>query len=142
MSATHTRWVPDRWDENGLPHRAMIDKTHPIPSGMDDLPDVTHDDLDEWLDSRTRWAWTFATTMPDAPHYYVVRGKTVPTRAYRTAFALIATFGEDDDYYGHKRVYLYNRDRTQRWWVMSDYPSRSRILNTAHLDDQPGEEWP
>lgn len=139
----YQRWAPDRWDEEGRPFRRMVDKAHPIPSGMDLLPEVTVTDLAEFLESdpaRT-WAWDYAYTMPEAPHYYVIRGKTVPSRKYSLAFALIAAFGEADTYHGRARVYLYNANRTARWWVMSDYPSRSRVLNMAVLADQPGQVW-
>lgn len=142
MGNEPTRWEPTRWDEQGRPHRKMVGVAHDMPSGMELLPEVDRADLDEWLNDALKWAWQFATSMPTSPHYYVVRSKTVPKRRYYLAYALIAAFGEDDDYHGDPRVYLYNRERTVRWWVMSDYPARSRILNMALLEDQPGGVWP
>lgn len=137
----HERWEPNSWDDQGRPHREMVGKPHPMDSGMDLLPEVDRTTLEKWLADRRAWAWTFATSMPGSPHFYVVKSSTISKHKYMEAYALIAAYGEDDTFNGQTRVYLYNEDRTVRWWVMSDYPARSKILNMAFLDDQPGGEW-
>lgn len=125
------RWVPDRWDENGHPWRELVGTPHPLPTRPDLLPEVTLDDLAEWERRAPGMDWTFAYTMPTMPHNYVVRGKTISTRWYYKLYALIVAFGEDDTWRGKKRVYLYDRTAERRWWAMSDYPVKSRVINMS-----------
>lgn len=128
---TRERWVPDRWDDQGRPWREMVGTPHPLVPALHLLPEVDETDLAQWEHRAEGLQWTFAATMPTLPHHYVVRGRAISTRAYYQAYALIAAYGETDTFHGRHRVYLYSSDGTRRWWVMSDYPQRSKIINMS-----------
>lgn len=137
-----SRWTPDRWDDDGHPWRRLVGNPHPgTPTGMDGLPPVDTDDLRRWWAYAPNSPWRTATTMPYAPHQYAVRGQHLPEEDYVRLYALIVAFGEDDIYRGSRRVYLYSKDRQTRWWAMSDYLTRSKLINQARLNEQPNGAW-
>lgn len=80
--------------------------------------------------------WTFAKTMADMPHEYVVRGKTAPPDDWFDWFVLLIrehgfkrTFG--------RRHYLYLRVGDHRYWTMGAPLAKTIIINRAkaHPDD-------
>lgn len=115
--------------------RKLVRIPHPeLTPRLDILPTVTEHDLHEWEKAQHNYEWTYASSMPYAPHQYLVKGRDIPPAEYYRVYALIAQYGEDDTYRGYHRVYLYSTDRKTRWWAMSDYPQRSKIINRAYSE--------
>lgn len=90
---------------------------------------VTQHDLDWWLDLAPTLTWTFAKTMPDAPHSYVVRDKTLHGDDFERAVAVIRTFGEPGKFYGRTNVYLTSNGT--KWWTMGAPIDETIIINSA-----------
>jgi hypothetical protein len=91
---------------------------------------VSKDDLIWWLDLAPTLPWHFASTMPDAPHSYVVRGKTLGEEDFLRAVRVIRTFGQPGKFYRRVNVYLTANDT--KWWTMGDTLDGTIIINQAH----------
>jgi hypothetical protein len=90
---------------------------------------VTQADLDWWTELAPSLAWRFASTMPDAPHSYVVRGKTLGEEDFLRAVRVIRTFGEPGKFYSRVNVYLTVGDK--KWWTMGAGLEETIIINQA-----------
>lgn len=93
---------------------------------------VTQADLDWWAELAPTLSWQFASTMPDAPHSYVVRGKTLHDPDFLRAVRVIRTFGEPGKFYKRVNVYLTIGDK--KWWTMGDTLEGTIIINQATTD--------
>lgn len=99
---------------------------------------VTEEDLRWWLDLVPDLPWKFAETMPDIPHSYVVRGKTLDEESFVRAVRVIRTFGEPGKFYNTTRVYLTHGDR--KWWTMGAPIEDTVIINTATTEKSYGKQ--
>ena len=75
---------------------------------------LQREELDWFLDLAPRLKWTFAKTMPDTPHEYGVRGKTLDEEDFVRAVRVIRTFGEPGKFYSMTNVYLVSPDGTRK----------------------------
>lgn len=100
--------------------------------------EVTTDDLQWWLDRHEEMRWTFASTMPDAPHSYVVRGKQMEDADFERAVRVIRTFGEPGKFHDRTNIYLVHNDR--KWWTMGAPVEDTIIINTATTEAVYGEQ--
>ena len=96
----------------------MTETTSTAPA----LPVVGETDLEWWHEHAPGLEWTYARSMPQYPHSYVIRGEQLDEQDYLRAMAVILAYGEPGAFYGRPRVYLYSPDRSHRWWLMSRDP--------------------
>ena len=90
---------------------------------------VTLEDLAWWEALAPTLTWTFAKTMPDAPHSYVVRGKTLDDEDFLRAVRVIRTFGEPGKFYSRVNVYL--TIGNTKWWTMGAAVDETIIIRMA-----------
>jgi hypothetical protein len=100
---------------------------------------ATRDDLAWWLDLAPRLKWTFASTMPDVPHWYVQHPKTrgLTLADYQRVGRIVRTFGEPGRFYRTTNIYLWTPDRVRKFWLMWGDPVReedARGVNLAFTD--------
>lgn len=74
--------------------------------------------------------WTFAKTMPECPHWYLVRGKTVDEDTYCAMFRAIEERGEWREWNGVPQQYLHPGGG-YFYWKMTEDLRESVIINRA-----------
>jgi len=84
----------------------------------------------EFVVAAQSFEWTFAKTMPECPHWYIVRGKTADDETYFAMFRAIEERGELREWYDSGYQYLHPGDG-YKYWKMTDEMSESIILNRA-----------
>ncbi|SDO72304.1 hypothetical protein SAMN04489867_0415 [Pedococcus dokdonensis] len=99
-------------------------------------------DLDWWLDLAPTLQWTFASTMPGVPHWYVVRGRTpgLSPEDFERAVRVTRTFGEPGKFYARTNLYLFTRDRRLWFWTMGAPIEETTIINVATTHKVYGEQ--
>ena len=85
---------------------------------------------DEFITAVQVLAWTYAKTMPQCPHEYIVRGKTVDEDIYIMMFNTITMHGESGEWSGITYRYLHPGDGYY-YWKMTDDLRESVIINRA-----------
>lgn len=73
--------------------------------------------------------WTFAKTMPTAPHEYVVRQKVADDAGFDHFVTAIRRFGEPRRWGG--RTYVYFRLDGHDYWTMGAPVDKTTIINRA-----------
>ncbi len=104
---------------------------------------ATEDDLRWWLDLAPSLRWTFAKSMPDFPHWWVMGGRTPGfTRDdSRRVGRVIRTFGEPGKFWRRTNLYVFTDDRQRKFWCMfGDPPKPPRIVNLAFADKTYGPQ--
>lgn len=99
---------------------------------------TTQQDLDWWLELAPTLKWTFARSMPDSPHSYVVRAKTLNERDFMRAVRVIRTFGEPGKFYSMTNIYLTHEG--MKWWTMGDTLDGTVIINQATTEQTYGRQ--
>ncbi len=99
---------------------------------------VDETDLRWWLDLAPTLPWTYAKTMPDSPHRYVVLDKHLPADDFFRAVRVIRTFGEPGKFYSRTNIYLTHNDL--KWWVMGKEIETNGVINQATADKVYGEQ--
>lgn len=118
----------------------MATETRPPPPPQSPLQEETNPAVENitghleaehawWTQTAETLTWTYAKTMPHAPHEYVVRNKTCPDDQFLRAVKLIRTLGKPRQYYGRTNIYLDTDD--YRYWTMGDTLENTRIINRA-----------
>lgn len=97
----------------------------------DTLAKVGPADLDWYFDLHDKLKWTYAKTMPFAPHSYVWYGRNISEEDYDRAFGVIKAFGEPGNYYSRTQLYLHNRERDHRYWLMDRHFFTCYIINMS-----------
>ena len=72
----------------------------------------------------------FAKTMPECPHWYIVRGKTADDDTYIAMFRTIEEHGIWREWNGSPQQYLHPGDGYY-YWKMTDDINESIIINRA-----------
>jgi len=85
---------------------------------------------EEFAFSSQFFSWTFAKTMPQYPHWYIVRGKTAEEDAYFSMFRAIEVRGVWREWNGTPQQYLHPGDGYY-YWKMNDDINESIIINRA-----------
>jgi hypothetical protein len=95
--------------------------------------------LDQLREAVAGLSWTYAKTMPDIPHWYIVRGRTCPEDLYVALFQAVEAHGEyalfqppDPDRKPYRQKYLELGDGL-KYWVMTGSMGASRVLNRARI---------
>ena len=86
---------------------------------------------DEFASTAQSFTWTFAKTMPQCPHEYIVRGKTADDETYFVMFRTIEAHGEWRKWNDTLRQYLHPGDGYY-YWKMTDDMQESIIINRAN----------
>jgi len=84
----------------------------------------------EFKKAADSFTWTYAKTMPQCPHEYIVRGKTADDDTY---FAMFRAIEERDvwrEWNGTLQQYLHPGDGYY-YWKMTDDINESKIINRA-----------
>lgn len=111
--------ITDPWQD---PHTRIIDE----------------DDLKWWLALSDTLDWTVAKTMPDWPHSYMVRGRTLDEDDFIRAARVIRTFGDPGKFYTRTNIYLH--DGHTRYWTMGEPLTECQIINRATDNTEYGEQ--
>ncbi|MCL2166636.1 MAG: hypothetical protein FWH49_05025 [Clostridiales bacterium] len=85
---------------------------------------------DEFSTAAAIFEWTFAKTMPQCPHEYIVRGKTADDNTYIAMFRTIEAHGVWGIWKNTRHQYLHPGDG-HYYWKMTDDISESIIINRA-----------
>jgi len=88
-------------------------------------PIESADEIQEIIDS---FDWTFAKTMPDKPHWYIVK-KNVDRKAYEKLFRFIYDHHTIEWFEGFS--YKTVRLGEYKYWIMDDDIDASYIINRA-----------
>ncbi len=84
------------------------------------------------LDFINRSAWTFAKTMPQWPHYYIVR-ENCNDEDFVELVKYIRENGHPENYY--KRVLIYCQIGDWVYWTMGDPIEETTIINRCKPED-------
>jgi len=76
------------------------------------------------------FTWTYAKTMPQCPHEYIVRGKTADDDTYFAMFRAIEERGVWREWNDSPQQYLHPGDGNY-YWKMTDDINESIIINRA-----------
>jgi len=87
----------------------------------------------EFAHIATSFKWTYAKTMPECPHEYIVCRKTADDKTYYAMFRAIEERGEWREWEGTPYQYLHPGDGFH-YWKMTDDISESVIINRARDD--------
>lgn len=79
--------------------------------------------------------WTFAKTMPQWPHEYIVRSRMVSDLMFVRFVATIRIFGYDQMWMRFKRRYL--DVGRHRYWTQGDWLTTTCIINRALNERSP-----
>ena len=84
-------------------------------------------DLSELRELVAGLEWRFAKTMPEVPHWYVVRKPEIEA-IYVRLFRAIRAHGQDQKYGPYRGRYLHLGDG-HKYWAMTTQEGQSRIIN-------------
>ncbi len=88
------------------------------------------EDIKNWLDKH---AWTFAKTMKEMPHEYIVKDKL--SEKDKEMFVKVVIFIRENGYkesFGSKKYTYYNFGE-YKYWTMGDKIEKTIILNRTNL---------
>jgi hypothetical protein len=87
--------------------------------------------------------WTFAKTVPETPHFYIVRGKTAPETIFVRLFTAIQSHGIVQTYGAFRNKYLYLDDGFKYWCQPRDRDKDVRYARLLNRNDvlNPAD-WP
>ena len=94
------------------------------------MSDLTND---EFIIASQSFKWTYAKTMPQCPHEYIVRGKTADDETYFAMFRAIEARGVWGKWNNTPRQYLHPGDGYY-YWKMTDDIKEGVIINRATED--------
>jgi SAM-dependent methyltransferase len=78
--------------------------------------------------------------MPDYPHSYVVRNKTLNDPDFLRAVRAIRTFGEPGKFFSRTNIYLIDPATDTRWWTMGGGLEETIIINKAPASQTFGDQ--
>ena len=84
----------------------------------------------DFIEVAQSFTWTFAKTMPQDPHWYIVRGKTADDDTYFAMYCSIKDRGVWRSWKGTPQQYLLPGDGFY-YWKMTDIIEESIIINRA-----------
>ncbi len=93
-----------------------------------------------WLDLAPTLDWTFAKTMKETPHEYIVKGKQLDDATFERAVRVVRRYGEPGKFYQRTQVYLVHKPSELRWWTMGEPLHECQIINRAPWDQQYGKQ--
>lgn len=82
--------------------------------------------------------WRFAKTMPQWPHWYIVRGEENRCADFDRFAKLIMKYGEDDPWGSTPRRYL--RIAEHKYWVLGEIINRADPIPSSEVRRR-GERW-
>ncbi|MDR0197188.1 MAG: hypothetical protein LBI36_03080, partial [Oscillospiraceae bacterium] len=91
----------------------------------------------EFVATAEKFMWTFAKTMPQCPHEYIVRGKTADEDTYLAMFRTIEARGEWGTWNNTPRQYLHPGDGYYYWKMTNDI-RESIVINRAKETETSG----
>ena len=94
---------------------------------------VQHNALAELQNTVAALDWRFAKTMPQWPHWYIVRDPNIEN-VYVKLFQATIDHGKWEYFFKKQRQYLYLGDGF-KYWRMTDDLNKSRIINRCHEVD-------
>ena len=97
-------------------------------------------EIEWWLKTAASLDWTFAKTMKDTPHSYIVRGKQLDEHDFQRAVRCIRAYGEPGKFFSRTNVYLVHPGAGHRWWTMGDTLAGTVIINQAPHDQVYGKQ--
>ena len=93
------------------------------------MEELNYDKLREMI---ARCQWTFAKTMPWAPHEYIVRGKCPLTDEDFVYFVeMQRQHGTPEQWHRYNHPYLYIDD--YKYWTMGAAMEETKVINRAKV---------
>lgn len=80
-------------------------------------------------------AWTYAKTMPQCPHEYVVRKNVADDDAFCRFVMTIRRLGNVEPYF--TKIHRYLDVGAFKYWTMGDWLPTTIIINRARIDHAP-----
>ena len=80
-------------------------------------------------------AWTYAKTMPQCPHEYVVRKNVADDDSFCRFVMTIRRFGVDEPFYS--KIHRYLDVGPFKYWTMGDWLPTTIIINRARIGHEP-----
>lgn len=103
----------------------------PIPSVIDDGEEYVSMSTDELATFVQAHRWTYAKTIPQWPHEYVVR-KNIPNDDTFCRFVMtIRRYGNDEPFF--TRTHRYLDLEGFKYWTMGDWLATTIIINRATI---------
>lgn len=101
-----------------------------------------NEDLRWWNDKWKTLEWTFAKTMKDMPHWYIVKGRTegITADEYERAERIVREYGIPQKFYNSTNIYLVDETGQWKWWVFANPGRGEVILNMAPADQYFGTQ--
>jgi hypothetical protein len=78
--------------------------------------------------------WTYAKTMPQCPHEYVVRKNIADDDSFCRFVMTIRRFGNDEPFYS--KIHRYLDVGPFKYWTMGDWLATTIIINRARIDHE------
>lgn len=85
-----------------------------------------------------RGIWTFAKTMPQDPHWYIVRERYADDPTFTAFVRTIRQNGYPERFKG--RIYTMLDVGEFKYWTMFASPEGTTIINRCYIDD--ARRWP
>ena len=101
-------------------------------SDGDEFASLAMAELNEFAQAH---AWTYAKTMPQCPHEYVVRKNIADDASFCRFVMTIRRFGNDEPYYS--KIHRYLDVGAFKYWTMGDWLPTTIIINRARIDHEP-----
>ncbi len=85
-------------------------------------------EVQEFFESHT---WTFAKTMPESPHWYIVRSNTIDFNTFIEVVRFIQQNGLPSKFEGATYNYLHLGE--YKYWSMGSMPEETILINRAFI---------
>lgn len=99
---------------------------------------ITRKDLQWFTDLVDTLEWTFAKSMKDAPHSYVVRDKQLAKEDFERAVRVIRTYGDPGKFWSKTHIYLHVNGK--KYWTMGYPVWQTKIINVADAEHSYGTQ--
>ncbi len=106
----------------------MEDHPQSLALEGDEYASMAMAELDEFVQGQV---WTYAKTMPQWPHEYIVRKNVSDDRAFCRFVMTIRRFGNDAPFFTKTHRYL--DQGTYTYWTMGDWLATTIIINRASI---------
>ena len=104
----------------------------PLPTATDDGQEYASMSADELAAFVQTQRWTYAKTMPQWPHEYVVRKNVSKDETFCRFVMTIRRYGNDEPFFS--RTHRYLDLGGFKYWTMGDWLATTIIINRARIE--------
>lgn len=110
----------------------MVTHNSPVIGEGDEYTSMSMAELNAFVQAN---AWTYAKTMPQCPHEYIVRKNVADDAAFCRFVMTIRRFGNDEPFYS--KIHRYLDVGPFKYWTMGDWLPTTIIINRARIEHEP-----